>query len=99
MNERVQITIDPELRERAQRRANDLGISFAEYVRRVLAGDLGPPRPKPDISVIFDLVTDGPVTNIAKDKDKMLGEAAWEDYQRSTRRRSRHRSGGKKASR
>jgi len=99
MNERVQITIDPELRERAQRRANDLGISFAEYVRRVLAGDLGPPRSKPDISAIFDLVTDGPVTNIAKDKDKMLGDAAWDDHLRSTRRRPRHRSGGKKASR
>jgi hypothetical protein len=46
MNARTQITIDPELQRRAQARAAELGISFAEYVRRLLASDLGEPKPK-----------------------------------------------------
>jgi hypothetical protein len=83
MNKRVQITIDPDTRERAQAQAEKLGISFAEFARRALQGALEPPREKPDISVFFDLVKDGPVTNIARDKDKMIAEAAWEEHRRS----------------
>jgi hypothetical protein len=52
-----------------------------------VAGDLGEPKKaKPDISVLFDLVDEGPPTNIARDKDKMVGEAVWEEYLRDTGR-------------
>ncbi len=85
--------MDPELQRRAHAKAAELGISFAEYIRRVVANDLGEPKPKVDVSVIFDLVKDGPVTDIARDKDKMIGEAAWDDYLRSVGRRPRHRGG------
>jgi hypothetical protein len=96
MTARKQITMDPELKRRAQARAAQLGISFAEYIRRLMESDLGEvnpdPGPKADISIIFDLVNAGPPTNIARDKDKMLGEAVWEDYLRKTGRRPRRKA-------
>jgi hypothetical protein len=83
MNARTQITIDPEVQRRAHARAAELKISFAEYVRRLLLQDLGEPKPKASISVVFDLVDEGPMTNIARDKDKMITEAFWEEHSRS----------------
>lgn len=90
MNARTQITMDPEMQRRAHAKAAELGISFAEYVRRVIAHDLGEPKPKADVSMIFDLVKDGPITDIARDKDKMIGDAVWQEYLHETgRKRSR----------
>jgi hypothetical protein len=91
MNARTQITLDPELQRRAQAKAAELGISFAEYVRRALTNDLGEIKPKADISVVFDLVDEGPPTNIARDKDKMVGEAVWKEFARKTGRKLRSR--------
>jgi len=92
MNARTQITMDPEMQRRAQAKAAELGISFAEYVRRVIAQDLSEAKPKADISVIFDLVTEGEPTDIARDKDKLIGDAVWEEYLEETgRRRKRKR--------
>jgi hypothetical protein len=92
MNARTQITLDPETQRRAQVRAAEMGISFAEYVRRLVANDLGGPNPKADISILFDLIDEGPPTNIARDKDKMIGEAVWQDYLRKTGRKQRTRA-------
>jgi hypothetical protein len=86
MNVRTQVTLDPEMQRRAQAKAAELGISFAEYIRRLVADDLGEQKPKADISALFDLVDEGPPTNIARDKDKMLSEAAWKEYLRKTGR-------------
>jgi hypothetical protein len=86
MNVRTEITLDEETQRRVEARAAELGISFNDYVRRAIVGHLGPPRPekKVDISAVFDLVTDGPRTNVARDKDKMIGEAVWQEYLRKT---------------
>lgn len=89
MNARTQITLDPELRRRAHAKAAELGISFAEYVRRLVANDLGESKPRMDISAVFDLAASGEPTNIARDKDKMIGEAVWDEYLRSTGRKPR----------
>jgi hypothetical protein len=89
MNARTQITMDPDLQRRAQARAEELGISFAEYVRRLLASDLGEPKPKADISIIFDLGASDEPTDIALDKDRMIDEAVWEDHVRKTGRKHR----------
>jgi hypothetical protein len=89
MNARTQITMDSELRRRARAKAAQLGISFAEYIRRLVAGDLGERKPKADISIMFDLVDEGPPTDIARDKDKMIGEAVWQEYLRDTGRKPR----------
>src|SRR4029077_15141372 len=89
MNARTQITMDPELQRRAHAKAAELGISFAEYVRRLVASDLGEPKPKVDISLVFDLGASDERTNIARDKDKMIGAAVWKEYLRKTGRRPR----------
>lgn len=75
MNARTQVSLDPEMQRRAHARAAELKISFAEYVRRLLVQDLGEPKPKAGVQGIFDLVDEGPMTNVAEDKDKMLAEA------------------------
>jgi hypothetical protein len=92
MNVRTQIKVDPELQRRANAKAAELGVSFAEYVRRLLADDLGPRRERSDISVVFDIVDEGPMTNIAADKDKMVGEAVWRDHVRETGKKRRPRA-------
>lgn len=87
MNARTQITMDPDTQRRAQTKAAELGISFAEYVRRLVAQDLGEPAHRADITSVFNLIDEGPPTNIARDKDKMVGEAVWKEYLRKTGRK------------
>jgi hypothetical protein len=91
MTARAQITMDPELQRRARKKAAELGMSFAEYVRRAIARDLGEPKAQADISVIFDLGASAEPTNIARDKDKLLGDAAWEEYLEETGRKPKGR--------
>jgi hypothetical protein len=88
MNARTQITMDPELQRRAQTKAAELGLSFAEYVRRLVAHDLGEPKRKADISLLFDLGASREPTDIARDKDKMIGEAVWNAHLRKTGRKT-----------
>jgi hypothetical protein len=91
MNARTQITMDPEMQRRAHAKAAELGISFAAYVRRVIAQDLGEAKPKADISMIFDLGASEEPTDIARDKDKLLGEAVWQEYLRKTGHKPKRR--------
>ena len=74
MPSRTQITLDPELQRRARARAAGLGISFAEYVRRLVARDLGALAQSADPEVVFDLGSSGGA-DIASDKDEALGRA------------------------
>jgi hypothetical protein len=74
MMARTQITLDPEIQRRARRRASDLGLSLAEYVRRLVARDLGGPRPAAKPALLFDLGASGG-SDIARDKDAMIAEA------------------------
>lgn len=91
MSARTQITMDPETQRRAHAKAAELGISFAEYVRRLVAQDLGEAKPKADVSVIFDLGASGEPTDIARDKDKLIGDAVWEEYLEETRQKPKRR--------
>lgn len=83
------------MQRRAQARANELGISFAEYIRRLLANDLGEPKRKTNISLMFNLVDEGPDTDIARDKDKMIGRAVLDEHKEETRRTPRRSASGK----
>ena len=97
MNARTQITLDPQTQRRARAKAAELGISFAEYIRRLVAGDLSEPKQaKPDISIMFDLVDEGPPTDIARDKDRMIGEAVWQEYRRDSERSADRQDRAKK---
>jgi hypothetical protein len=89
MSARTQVTLEPEVQRRAQAKAAELGISFAEYIRRLVASDLGPSKRKFDVSMLFDLIDEGPATDIARDKDKMVGEAVWAEHLSKTGRRPR----------
>jgi hypothetical protein len=91
MNARTQITMDPEMQRRAHAKAAELGISFAEYVRRLVAQDLGEAKPKADVSIIFDLGASDEPTDIARDKDKLIGDAVWEEYLEETGQKLKHR--------
>jgi hypothetical protein len=92
MNARSQITMDPEMLRRARAKAAVLGISFAEYVRRLVAQDIGELKQKTDISVLFDLIDEGPPTNVARDKDRMIGQAVWDEHLHETGHKPRRRS-------
>ena len=79
---RSQVTLDAEAHRRAKRRAADLGISFAEYVRQVIDRDLGD-QPKADISEIFGIGESG-LTDVSSNVDRYLGEALWKEHVRET---------------
>lgn len=71
---RTQLSFERETLKRAKRRAAELGISLAEYVRRLVAEDLRRPTPSGDPEVVFNLgVSRG--SDIASEKDAMVGEA------------------------
>jgi hypothetical protein len=89
MNAYSQISLDPEMQRRAEEKAAQLGMTFSEYVRSLVAMDLRHPEPTTDISCIFDLVTDGEPTDIARDKHRMIGDALWDEYLEDTGRKPR----------
>ena len=74
MMTRTTIALEPETRKRARERAAQLGISFSEYLRRLVDRDLGELRPRVGPESVFDLGSSGG-TDIARDKDSLLGEA------------------------
>ena len=74
MMARTQITLEPETQRRARRRASELGVSFAEYVRSLVARDLDGPRTQGDVTRVFDLGSSGG-SSIRREKDAMIAEA------------------------
>jgi hypothetical protein len=74
MMSRTQITLEPETQRRARQRASDLGLSLAEYVRRLVARDLGGRPAAADPAAVFDLGASGNA-DVAKNKDAMIAEA------------------------
>ena len=74
MMSRTQVTLDPEIQRRVRQRASDMGVSLAEYVRRLVVRDLGHSRTESNASAVFDLGTSGG-SDVAKHKDAMLAEA------------------------
>ncbi len=49
-------------------------MSLAEYIRRLVARDLGDPSPRADVATAFDLFDSGG-TDIGRDKDRLLADA------------------------
>jgi predicted DNA-binding protein len=73
MMARMQISLPPEEHRRVRERAAELGVSAAEYVRRLVARDLGA-APAGDITAIFDLGRSGG-SDVARHKDRYVAEA------------------------
>ena len=84
MMARTQITLEPETQRKARRRAVEMGVSFAEYVRRLVVRDLAAPEVKSDPSAVFDLGRSRG-SDIAGNKDTMIAEAFASDHRRSGR--------------
>jgi hypothetical protein len=82
---RTQITLPPDEHRRARAKAAALGISLAEYIRRLVRADLGEPRPAGDISLIFGLGDSGG-SDIARFKDRYIAEAVEAEWKRETGR-------------
>ena len=85
MMAKTQITLETEMQRRARQRANDLGVSLAEYFRRLVARDLARPEATAHVDRVFDLGTSGG-SDIANQKDSMIAQAF-----QSTRRKLRRR--------
>ena len=72
---RTIITMPDHLHAQAKRRAAELGISFAEFARRLFEKELSLPAPQGDIDSICGMVTGTPV-DMASDGERIIGEAA-----------------------
>jgi hypothetical protein len=83
MMARTQITLESHTHRRARQRASELGVSLAEYVRRLVARDLAGPQAEVDVTCVFDLGRSSHA-DVAKDKDSMIAAAF-----QSTHRKSR----------
>ncbi|MDN5857694.1 MAG: hypothetical protein L0H84_03650 [Pseudonocardia sp.] len=71
----MQVTLDREHHRRAAEKAAQLGLSLAEYIRRVVAADLDPSGTADgDISEIFGIGDSGG-SDVAIHKDRYLAEA------------------------
>jgi hypothetical protein len=74
MMARVQVALSPEEHRRARARAAELGVSFAEYVRRLVARDLGEAAAGIEADALFDLGDSGGA-DVARRKHEYLGDA------------------------
>ena len=74
MMARTQVTLDPELHRGARAKAAALGISLAEYMRRLVARDLDAPRRPADVGAVCDLGSSAG-SDVAREKDRYVGEA------------------------
>ncbi len=74
MMARSQITLEAEQHKRARERATALGISLAEYFRRLVAKDIAQPRRTGSPAGVFDLGDSGG-SDVALQKDEYIGSA------------------------
>ena len=75
MTTKMQVTLEDEQHRRAKAKAAAAGISLAEYLRRLVATDLGDVDARnADIAELFDLGGSGG-SDIAHHKDAYIGEA------------------------
>ncbi len=75
----MQVTLDREQHHRAAEKAALLGLSLAEYLRRLVAADLDPDESDGDISEIFGIGDSGG-GDVAAHQDTYLAEALVESH-------------------
>jgi hypothetical protein len=92
MTKHVTIELDEHELARAHLAVEPQGIATEDYLKRLVVSHLpteasAPHRIGGDASSIFGLVLDGEPTDIGRDKDKLIGEAVWQEYLEETRRK------------
>ena len=89
MTEQVIIELDKEVLARARSVAETRGIATEEYLRAVIAAnvpvEVAPSRQQFYLAKIFGMGSSAEPTDIAKDKDRLLDEAAWAEHLRETK--------------
>lgn len=87
MTVHVSIPLESEDLHRASEAARAQGVTVEDYLRLLVSNHLPalpPPGAKSDISILFDIFETDEPTDIARDKDKMVGEAVWKEHLRKT---------------
>jgi hypothetical protein len=74
MTQRTQVTLESSDHRKARRRAAELGISLAEYVRRLIRRDLADDRPRGDVTSLFALGKSAG-SDVRRHKDAYIGQA------------------------
>jgi hypothetical protein len=89
MTVQITIPIDDASLERARAAAAARGVTVEAYVAELIRALLPPAQRtvKGDVSSIFGLIGEGEPTDIARDKDKLIGEAAWQEHLEETRQK------------
>lgn len=81
---RTQVALDSEQHRKAKKKASELGLSLAEYVRRLVDRDLGrPSQAASDIAALFDLGDSGG-SDISAHKKDYVSEAVEKEQLRKT---------------
>jgi len=74
MTHRTQIYLPADEHRRARRRASELGISLAEYVRRLVHRDLDAPEAEANVEALFAL-GDSEGSDVATHRDAYVADA------------------------
>ena len=89
MTKHVSIELDEDDLARARLAAEAQGIAMEDYLKKLIAAHLpfetSESRQKFLLSKIIGMGSSKHPTDIAKDKDKLIGEAVWEEYLRETK--------------
>lgn len=74
MMARTQTSLEAEMQRRARQRSRELGVPFAECLRRLVKRDLTRPKAAAPVARTFDLGNSGG-SDIATNKDLMIAKA------------------------
>ena len=74
MTQRTQITLDVEQHRKVRRRAAEMGISMAQYLRDIIDRELSDTAPRGDVSAILALGDSGG-SDVARYKDEYVRAA------------------------
>jgi hypothetical protein len=89
MTKHITIALDEEALLRARAAAEAQGVATEVYLEELITAHLpiagARSQQKLMLSKIFGMGSTTEPTDIAKDKDKLIGEAVWEEYLRETK--------------
>lgn len=74
MTQRTQISLDPEQHRKLRKRAAELGVSMAGYLRSIIDRELGEESARGDVSTILALGDSGG-SDVARHKDDYVAAA------------------------
>jgi hypothetical protein len=89
MTEHITLKLDEAELARARAAAEAQGIALEDYLRKLIAANLPTEcdraRRRALLSKIIGMGSSKEPTDIAKDKDRFLAEAAWQEHLRETK--------------